>query len=242
MLWEVPSEMCAQSGAVEISISIYDIENEHIVFSWNTAKYSGLTVANSMDSVGCDFPAKNEILIIDRETRSISAPTGYNNIICNYGEVGVTEIYFLVNRHLGKKKELDVLSEDTNVSIYITMNDNFGRDNSTDRITKKIYTNTAAEYKDSLVLITWKVPEGITAGSNGPCGLSIMLSFEKNKVVEGKKVIEYKWNSNTYNSLSVGESLYQFQEGSGSWGLTEEYINSQIENFLENNNFIISDE
>jgi hypothetical protein len=109
MTWEVPAEACTQAGTLEISISIYDKSGNQVVFSWNTAKYAGLTIGGSLESVGFEFPPKDEILVIDRDTKSIVAPAGYNNTICNYGEVGVTEVYFLVNRYLGKKRELDVM-------------------------------------------------------------------------------------------------------------------------------------
>lgn len=236
LIWEVPSEACTQAGTIEISISIYDIDESAVVFSWNTASYSGLTVAPSMSEVNYETPAKNEILIIDRDTRNIIAPNGYNNTICNYGEIGVGEIYFLVNRYLGKRKEIDVL-EDATISIYIAMNDNFGCDTSdTGRISKTKYTlDKSIDYKDGLVLITWEVPPSITAGTNGPNNFSIMVSFEKK--VEGN--LQYKWNSNTYTSLNIGDSLYQVEGDAENWNLMDDYINIQIENFLEEHNFII---
>lgn len=231
--WLVPAEACTQSGNVEISLSIYDKINNQIAFSWNTAKYAGLSIGGSIESVGENFPPKDEILIINRDTKAITAPAGYNNTICNYGEVGLTEIYFLVDRYLGKKKTLDVLSANTTVTIYVTMNGLAGHDN-TNNITKEPYTVEISEgTKEGLVFITWKVPNGITSGIHtGPVGFSIMLGFEDES--------GNRWFSNTYSNLKVGSNLYNgsIQEPS-DWNVFEDYVGDVIKKFFEENNFVL---
>lgn len=228
--WEVPAEACTQAGTVEISISIYDKVDNQVVFSWNTAKFTGLTIGNSMESVGFEFPPKDEILVIDRDTKAITAPVGYNNIICNYGEVGVTEIYFLVNKYLGKKRELDVMN--SNITVYVTLNGLVGSDSDTTRITKSLYTTEIADRNsEGLAFITWKVPAGITAGPGGPNGLQIMLGFEQ----DGKK-----WYSNTYSALKIGETLFVgTDEDVEEWNLLEDIVSRYVEEYFVENNFII---
>lgn len=228
--WEIPADACTQAGIIEISISIYDKSGNQVVFSWNTAKYAGLTIGGSLESVGFEFPPKDEILVIDRDTKTITAPVGYNNTICNYGEVGVTEIYFLVNKHLGKKRELDVMS--SNITVYVTLNGLVGSDSDVSRIEKRLYT-TEIDNRNSegLVLITWKVPAGITAGPGGPSGMKIMLGFE-----EGGK----KWYSNTYSALKIGETLFVGTDGDvEEWNLLEDIVSKYIEEYFVENNFII---
>ena len=239
--WLVPAEVCTQSGNVEISLSIYDKTGDEtgdetdnkIVFSWNTAKYTGLSIGSSIESVGENFPPKDEILVINRDTKAITAPVGYNNTICNYGEVGLTEIYFLVDRYLGKKKTLDVLNTNTTVTIYVTMNGLAGYDN-TDNITKELYAVEIGEgTKEGLVLITWKVPNGITSGIyTGPIGFSIMLGFADEK--------GNRWFSNTYSSLKVGSNLYNGSiEEPSEWDVFEDYVGEAIKNFFEEKNFVL---
>jgi len=61
-----------------------------------------LKIGISLDTVGYDIqsygenyiPAKNEILIINTESRAIISPPGYNHIFCNYGDIGTSVVYF----------------------------------------------------------------------------------------------------------------------------------------------------
>jgi hypothetical protein len=231
MQWEVPADTCTQAGTIEISISIYDKIDNQIIFSWNTAKYTGLSIGKTIESVNFAFPPKDEILFINKDTKNIIAPTGYNNTICTYGDIGMTEVYFLINRYLGKKEKLDVFKDST-ITIYVIMNDARGMDNDTNRITKQLYTEEIADRnQEGLVLISWKVPAGITAGSNGLTGLSVMIGIE-----QGNK----KWFSNTYSNLKVGENLFGVEIDTPSeWGLLEAQVTNIINEYFEKNNFII---
>lgn len=230
--WEVPSDACTQAGTLEISLTFYDKSGEYIAFAWNTAKYSGLSVGKTTESVNFAFPPKDEILMIDKDTKNIIAPVGYNNTICTYGDIGIVEVYFLINRYLGKRNDLDVFAEDTTITIYVIMNEQRGLDDDTNRITKQLYTEEITERnKEGLILISWKVPAGITAGSNGPTSLSIMIGIE-----QGDK----KWFSNTYSQLKVGANLFGAELGNPKdWGLLEEQVSQAIEEYFNKNNFII---
>ena len=72
--WVVPPEAFTSAGAIEISISIYDIKEGRIAFSWNTPTFKGLSVGEAFSQVGEttsteNFPSKDEILFVDDETR-----------------------------------------------------------------------------------------------------------------------------------------------------------------------------
>ena len=232
MMWEVPAEACTQAGTLEISISIYDKNKEDkVIFSWNTSKYSGLTVGGSLESVGFNFPAKNEILMIDRESKNIVAPVGYNNTICNYGETNVSEVYFLINRYIGKNKVIDVLDDAASITLYITMNGLFGTVVEGTNLTKKVYTEETNKNPDGLVFIKWKPTAGITAGKAGPNTMSVMVG-----VAQGS----YQWFSEAYNQLSVKPSLFQVNiEGGAEWDLLENCVLPIIDNYITSTDFII---
>lgn len=120
--WIVPPEAFTSAGIIEISISIYDIKNGKIAFSWNTPTYKGLSVGEAFSKVGETtneehFPSKDEILLINDETRAIVAPKGYNNVVCNFGDKNTSKIYFQVKRYING---IDVLDEEhTNIGVII---------------------------------------------------------------------------------------------------------------------------
>jgi hypothetical protein len=224
-VWEVPSDACANAGWVEVSISFYDKEEDRLAFSWNTASYSDLKVEKTMSSVGINMPALDDILLIDEETRSIIAPAGYNNTICNYGDIGVAEIYFLVNSYLGKNHGLNVLDKDCTVSICVKMNGM--TEIEADNITVVPYSAEIVGRKnEGMALITWHIPSGITAGKGGPNNLEISIGFKQNG---------QRWYSNSYNKLNVGHSLFEYkgEELEEEWGLTENFVKEIIEDYFE---------
>ena len=232
MMWEVPAEACTQAGTLEISISIYDKNQEgKVVFSWNTTKYSGLTIGGSLETVGFDFPAKDEILFIDKDTKNISSPPGYNNVVCNYGDIGMSEIYFLIDRYLGKKKGLDVYDENTKITVYVMINGFSGSDYIYNA-TKQLYSvATDTSQKNGMVFITWQIPEIVTAGPAGPSEMQIMLCFENG----GKK-----WYTNTYRGLTVGQNLYNGEvEQPKDWDMFKNYIYEAIESYFVDNEVVI---
>lgn len=249
--WEVPSDACTQAGTLEISITLYDKSNNYVVFSWNTALFSGLSIGKSIESVNFDFPPKDEILIIDKDTKAIVSPVGYNNTICNYGDVGVTEVYFSISRYLGKNRDIDIMNENTIATIYITLNGMNGTNSEvtpegepTGYITKKLYTEELDNrLKEGLVLLTWMPPAGVTAGPGGPNTLSIAIGFESDNK---------KWFSNIYSKLTIGNNMFATSgepgEPGAKWIMSEdyvksvinnEYINGAINKYIEDNDFVI---
>jgi hypothetical protein len=149
-----------------------------------------------MSSVSSYYPARDEILLIDNETRQIIAPAGYNNIVCNCGDVGVASVYFLINRYLGKKRELDVSK--ATISIYVRTSE--ATVTFTENITKRLYTEEISDRnQEGLVLIEWKIPNEISDSWSLTAGFEIALRFFEN---------DKAWNSNSYTQLKVGDSIY----------------------------------
>ena len=231
--WAVPPSMCTQAGTIEISVHFYDWQNEDkktIAYSWNTSTYSGLTIGQSNRNIGNDFPARDEILVIDKETRNIVAPQGYRNTICNYGEVGVSSVYFQINRYLDKKMTFDIMDPTTVIKIYAYVG---GRYYSVDTTTieKRTYTPEVNETKkDSLVLIKWNVEEGITAGTFGAGKLRIAIEFKHNGKI---------WISNEYGNLEIGRSILQVDVNPQPDITTLDAVAAVVEGYLLQNEFVI---
>ena len=216
MQWELPSEACTQAGQLEISIQLYDKQNNYIAFSWNTSTYTGLSIAASMPSVTTDlefnFPPRDEILLIDRETRNILAPSGYNNIICNYGDVGIARVSFLIERYVGRNKNLDVF--DTNTIIYLFVKQNNTLLVEEKELEKRLYSEEFSDRidkKEGLVFFDW-VPDadftcsGVSPYNIGKFDISIKITTKDKQKI---------WNSNSYGKLELGPSptMITTQEG-----------------------------
>lgn len=205
--WELPSEACTQAGQLEISIQLYDKQNNYIAFSWNTSTYTGLSIAASMPSVTTDlefnFPPRDEILLVDRETRNILAPSGYNNIICNHGDVGIARVSFLIERYIGRNKNLDVF--DTNTTIYLFVKQNNTLLIEEKELEKRLYSEELSDRtdkKEGLVFFDW-IPDadftcsGISPYNIGKFDISIKITTKDKQKI---------WNSNSYGKLELGPS------------------------------------
>jgi hypothetical protein len=100
--WLAPPEAFTKSGTLNISISIFDLHDGKLAFSWNTAKLDKLKIGSTVGTVGHNIklennvyiPSKNEILVINSESKSIMSPDYYNSTFCNYGDVNTSTIYF----------------------------------------------------------------------------------------------------------------------------------------------------
>ena len=102
--WEVPPELMTMAGEIEIAVSIYDEKDGFIAFSWNTPAFRGFSVGASANQVADvwsegskNLPAANEILIVNTENRRIEAPVNWNPIICSYGDIGLSKVFFEIN-------------------------------------------------------------------------------------------------------------------------------------------------
>lgn len=233
--WHIPPEMCTQSGELEVSLHFYDIdEGGKVVYSWNTATWQGLSIGKSNNNVSGFFPARDEILIVDRETKNIVAPVGYNNVICNYGEIGIGCVYLLINRYLDRKRELDALNGD--LTIHVVFN-GYKYVVDAETVSKALYTEEIGNNKDSLVLITWEVEKGLTAENLGSGSIKIAIKCSHN----GKT-----WVSNEYSGLRIDASVALIDLPDGPTisedelnAIVRQMVGPCVDEYLSSNEFII---
>ena len=156
------------------------------VFSWNTPSCSLLNVGKTLNEVSKDeLPAPNEILFVDRESRNIIAPIGYNNTIGNYGDKGLGKIYFQIDEQIGKTdKTINVA--DSNIKIYYTIDEEVFECENTEIV----------DQSNGIVLFSWNISDTIFMTEITNLPISIAIS-------EGGKV----WFSNTYTQLKIGGDI-----------------------------------
>lgn len=233
--WEVPPELMAIAGTLEIGISLYDIKDNVIVFSWNTATFQGFSIGESFTDVGQiwdsgKLPAKNEILNVDIESRSIVAPVGYKNIVCNYGDIGTSKIFFQVNKII---RGIDLTNTNTEMSIIF----NLGQ-TATDK-EKLMQDNIKPLFQNNeKLIICWEIPEEIT--NNEYCytgNFTIALMFE----IKDKDTVIKRWISSSYSQLSIGES--SLLNDINSIAIKDENrVIGIIDNYMDTRDFIIGNE
>ena len=180
--WIVPPAAFSAAGTLEISISLYDLVGtlNQIAFSWNTATYSGFSIGKSLSSVGKGpnipsivAPAKNEVLFINEETRSIIAPQGYNFNVTTLGNKNTDVLYFQVSKKIG---ELELTNDAVKISIVVAMGgyvDEFP-------IQNKLASFAEGSLGTGLMNFVWQIPEEISSNVfeyTGP--FSIAISFKK---------------------------------------------------------------
>ena len=199
--WKVEPDVFVKAGTIQIAISFYDTDGEKIAFQWNTASFSGLSVAANASDIGFFEPAENEVLFISEETRRIVAPQGYNNVVCNYGDVGVSKIYFRTKR---KIRGIDLLDSNTVVKIRCNLNGDIYVYNTPSENLKVTPYSTEVADVDGLVNIVWYVPAEITDNEQNYAGtFSIEVDFE-----ESGKI----WRTSTYNGFIIGSDVFQNAE------------------------------
>lgn len=199
--WRVEPDVFVKAGTIQIAISFYDTEGDKIAFQWNTASFSGLSVAANASDIGFFEPAENEVLFISEETRRIIAPQGYNNVVCNYGEAGVSKIYFRTKR---KIRGIDLLDSNTVVKIRCNLNGDIYVYKTPSENLKVAPYSTEVTDVDGLVNIVWYVPAEITDNEQNYAGtFSIEVDFEASGKI---------WRTSTYNGLIIGSDVFQIAE------------------------------
>jgi hypothetical protein len=190
---------------LEIAISIYDIKENIIAFSWNTASCKDFSIGESFVHVeevwqNGEMPASNEILHIDVEKRQIIAPDGYNTTVCNYGDIGTSKVFFIVNRYV---RGIDLMDDQAAVGIsiaYETMTSYYITIPKEDIVP---YSQNANK-----VIICWKLPRNLTNNADKYVGnFLISLKFEEQRTQGENIEITKRWVSSSFNQLSIGPSL-----------------------------------
>jgi hypothetical protein len=230
--WEVPPAAMTQAGALEIAISIYDIDDSgRVAFSWNTAPYAGFSIGVSFTDIGTaweneELPAKNEILVINTEDRTIVAPVDYDTLIANFGDKGTSKVYFSIDRNA---RGIDLLNE----NALINVNAIFGGDISAKYPIQNTTDNKpikAMPDNEEQLLITWEVPDAITNNSAYYTGnIAIALSLEL-----GDK----RWTTSVFSKLQIGASLL-LSDISGITERNEEIVGEAIDEYMHKHFFVI---
>jgi hypothetical protein len=234
--WEVPPEAMTQAGNLEVAIVLYDLAaSGRIAFAWNTPSYKGFIIGETFADIGLMFgldevmPAADEILSINAETRMIVAPRGYNTTVANYGDKGISKVYFQVDKYV---RGIDVLTSKIIVNVKLNS-----------EVTEKTFLGEAVKpitQEGNKVLICWDISKTITNNASYYTGqFTISVTFIAN---EGSAA-EKKWTSSSYSGLSIGESLLLTDEShvaERDEGLFKTIVNEQIDNYFEDNEFTIA--
>lgn len=230
VIWEIPPEAFTEAGVLEISISLYDISEGKIAFSWNTPTFTGFTIGPAFTAIGEDtltdiyVPAADEILSINDESRQIVMPVGYNNVFCNYGDIGTSTVYFRTKRKI-KGIDLTQAVVEINVGFADVMTKY-----STAAAEPCLFVETRTISPDTgLVDLIWKVPSDITFNDREYTG-NITISFiftENNK----------KWISQPFDKLNIGQSFITTTESPVA--PSTDWIYSEIDKYMNSLDFII---
>jgi hypothetical protein len=201
--WEIPPEAFSKAGTLEFAITFYDMADGKTAFSWNTPSCNELRIGETMTNVSADssFPAPNEILLIDEDTKNIVAPTGYNPIICQLGDINTSTVYFLI-----KECVKGINTKTANLKIRV-------------QIGSKVYdhdgTYTRSDYTASEntqpTLIKWEPSPNITKNDQNHTGrFTIELIFSQTE--EGKV---REWRTTSFTTLQIGKSTYAVTSSGG---------------------------
>lgn len=198
--WQVQPEAFTKSGKLQISLTLYDInEQGNTVFKWNTATSSILSVQEGMENFDIDAIAKDEILLIDSDTRRIIMPANYNSTIANYGDVGTTRVFFQAKRYI---RGIDLFDSSTKKEIRWKINDTISRSDA--GISVKLYSSVYenSSNKEGYITIIWSVPEELTCNPSHYAGpFAIELSFTSG---DGTRV----WRTSAFDGLQLGKNLF----------------------------------
>lgn len=187
--WIVPPTAFTKAGILEISISLYDFQDNKLAFSWNTASFSGFTVQSTFADVGYKgeaithfTPARNEILFINEENHNIVAPQGYNFVFSVYGSKNTALLHFQSPSVLGG---INMLDSDTKISIIVKMKNIIETDVISQSQVHSSFYNTTETGK-GLVEFDWLIPDWITyngSGYNGTITISLVVeNGDKTKI------------------------------------------------------------
>lgn len=215
--WIVPPAAFVAAGNIEVAITFYDVLNDSLAFSWNTASFSGFKVEKTLSQVGKIpndvAPAKNEVLYIDEENHNIVAPNGYNFVISAFGNRKTTKVYFQTTATVGG---IPLINENTKVFVIVSLN---GQNGTYDIPSGNILPSfsTSEETGDGLVNFVWDVPTEITCNNMEYIGeFSIAIKIEyKNAQTKGKTQTEDNtqvWKTVPFTKLTLAKSLFDSSE------------------------------
>lgn len=256
-IWEVPPELMTMAGEIEIAVSIYDEKDGFIAFSWNTPAFRGFSVGASANQVADvwsegnkNLPAANEILVVNTENRRIEAPVNWNPIICSYGDIGLSKVFFEINQYI---RGLDLTDEQVEIYIGVAFANNTVENFPINKNNiQKMFVSTS-NVKANKILITWDVPAVITNNAQGYSGdFTISLKIQ---IADGE-VITKRWTTAKFNKLTIGpsalqddiialitrdEEILERAVTEVAAEITNEIVDEKIDDYFDNTYFITED-
>ena len=205
--WIVPPAAFTKAGTIQVSISIYDFQDNKLAFAWNTAPFSGFNVRQTLTEIGYKGEnsvhptiAKNELLYIDEERHNIVAPQGYNFVFSTYGSNNTATLHFQTVDNLGG---IELSDNNTIIKVITKIKDRTKTSVvSKDSIHSSFYDTL--ETKKGLIEFNWIVPEEVISNDLDYTGV-ITISLE---VENGNK----KWKTLPFSKLILGQSLEDTNE------------------------------
>jgi hypothetical protein len=181
------------------------------------------------------MPAADEILSINSETRMIVAPSGYNTIVANYGDKGISKVYFSADKYIRGINTLE-----SQIIVNVKFNSEY-----TDKTILHKAIRPIAEASDK-VIICWDIAKEITNNAAYYTGnFTISISFIEYEGTGAERVEKRKWTSSAYSGLSIGESLLLTDEHHITERDEEAFkdiVYEHVDTYFEDNEFTIEDE
>lgn len=189
--WKVPSEIFSKAGNIEISITLYDEdESGKVRFSWNTASFSDLLVGATQANFELEEFTRENTLLINEKTKNIIAPSGYNFLVANYGEIGTGKLYFQI-----KSKPvfgIDLTEDESKIFLYYkTKNGIFETDVTS---SKRILF-----YEESVTQFYWELPSCLINNTN-----EYISEFSIEIVLKSPTKT---WRTNTFGTFQIGKGF-----------------------------------
>lgn len=258
--WNVPPKIMTISGQIEIAISLYDKDDNDdlVAFSWNTPSFKGFSIGEGFAEVADvldenNLPAQDEIIVINTESRGFVIPNGYNTTVCNYGDIGISKVFFEINQYI---RGIDLLGEQTKIYVGVSFITNTVQDFKITNIRPMF--QSLGNKKESKLLLTWDIPQEITTNEEGYIG-NFAISIKVEVTKEENEITEYtkRWTTSILNRLNIGSSgilndvielasrdetiLNDAVKDVIDNYLEDSVVDNAVETYFENNEFVIED-
>jgi hypothetical protein len=193
MTWRVPPEATTKAGTLHIAICFCDIDNEKIVYKWNSLVYSGLQVAQGMDNITIAGLPSSSVIDVNVYNRAITPLDDFDTTIGIQGAYGTATLTFRINRFFN---DWDFTEETEGQVLYFTGKEQKKHTLSPDQY--RIIEGLSGNIKDDWLEFDWEVPAEIFKNSGN---FSIAIGFvsnEKNKI----------WRSKELTTLNIEPSAF----------------------------------
>lgn len=201
LTWRVPPEAATRAGTLRIAICFCDVDDDKIIYKWNSLVYDGLQVAQGMDNIAITGVPLSSIIDVNVYNRTITLPTDYNTTIGIQGAYGTAKLTFRVNRFFN---DWDFTEENTMGQIlYIA-----GEEQKKTTLPNdyRIIESLSGNIKDDWIEFDWEVPTEIFEQSGN---FSIAIGFasvERNKIWRSKDLDVLEIEPSSFSNGQIPES------------------------------------